>query len=294
MHLDLLLGEHVGIGRQVGSQILGGHAVLCQLGHAYAAEVEVIEPLLLRVVPRVPLRRGCLRDRVAVLHLVLAVDHERDVVGRRHLGRETLLAEDERLERMQEVLEGQARQRPMHPAVGRTEEIVEAGMEPRLEVSPAHLGIDVRRPRDGERIHPVLVLEDVRGVDGVLASAARHQHVIAAVGAPVAREHIAQLPLALGPVGPGIFPFREAARVAHPVGAEVDRLLLRFRGVLVLDGRGGPLVGDHAPRAEAHLARQAEFRLERWRRAHASAPRRRGRRRSRIARPTRPLFSGWN
>ena len=265
-----------------------------QLGYAHAAEVELVEPLLLREVARVALRRRRLCDWVAVLYLVLAVDDERDAVRRRQLRRQPLLAEDERLEGVQEIFEGQARQRAMYPSIGCTEIVVEAGVDPRLEVSPANLGVCVGRPRHGERIHPVPVFEDVRGVDGVLAAAAGHQHVVASIGAPIAREQVEQLTLALRPVRSRVLPLREAARVTDPLGVEVNRLFLRLGRVRVLDGRGGTLIGNHAAGAETYLTRQPELGLERHRRTHAGPTASPLTNEPRIASPTSPLFSGWN
>ncbi len=231
-------------------------------GHAHPAQVQILEPRLAREVAGLALRGGGFPERVAVLHLVLPVDHERDVVERREAGRQALLAEDEGLERVQEVLEGEPGEGPVHPPVGRAEVVVEARVQPRLEVAPAHLRVDVGRPRHGERIHAVLVLEQVRGVDRVLAPAARHQDVVPAVGAAVAGQQVEQLALAGGPVD-ALLLLREAAGRAHAGRVEVNRLLLRFAGVRVLDGGRRALVGDHAARAEAHVRGQAELRLER-------------------------------
>ena len=59
--------------------------------------------------------------------------------------------------------------------------VVEAGVDPRLEILPAPLGVDVRRPGHRQRMHAVLVLQHVRGVEAVLAAGARHDAVVAAV-----------------------------------------------------------------------------------------------------------------
>ena len=60
----------------------------------------------------------------------------------------------------------------VHEPVGRHQQVVETGLDPPLVVAPAPLGVDVRRPRDRERVHPVLVLELVRGEEAVLAARA--------------------------------------------------------------------------------------------------------------------------
>jgi hypothetical protein len=107
---------------------------------------------------------------ITVLGLVLAVEHQRQVEQQRHLRGERLLTEDERLERMEEVFHRQPGKQAVYPAVGRAQVIIEAGVDPGLMVPPAPVGVDVGGPGDGERMHPVLVLQHVRRVEAVLAT----------------------------------------------------------------------------------------------------------------------------
>ena len=163
-----------------------------QLVHRDAAEIDLALVLRGEVAP-VALGAVGVRARVAVLGLVLAVEHERDVEQQRHLRREVLLPEDEGLERMEQVLDREPGQQPVHAAVRRVQVVVEAGVDPGLEVLPAPVGVDVRRPGHGERVHAVLVLEHVRGVEAVLAAGAGHQAVVVPVVAAVAVAQLAQL-----------------------------------------------------------------------------------------------------
>ena len=131
------------------------------------------------------------------------------------------------------------------------EVVVEAGVDPRLEVLPAPVRVDVRRPRDRERMHAVLVLEHVRRVEAVLAARAGHEAVVAAVVACGSgrRARAAASSRSVQSIVPSLL-LGEPAGVADALGVEVDRLLLARLRVLVLDGGVRPLVGDHAARAE--------------------------------------------
>jgi hypothetical protein len=256
MHLDLLPIDLLGVGGQVRLQLVRVDAeLLLQVGDRRAAEVD------LRLVGRgevrpVALRRLGVGDRVAVLGLVLAVEDERNLVQQRHFRRQRFLAEDERLERVEQVLDREPGEEPVDAAVRRAQEVVESGVDPRLEVLPAPLGVDVRRPRHRERMHAVLVLQHVRGVEAVLAARAGDEAVVGPVLAAEAVAEVLQPALALAPVDHPLLLLGHPAGVADAVGVEVDRLLLAVPGVLVLDRRVRPLVGDDAAAAERDLQRQ--------------------------------------
>ncbi len=196
---------------------------------------------------------------------------------------------------MEQVLEGEPGERAVHAPVGRAEIVVEAGVDPRLEVAPAHLGVDVGRPRHGERIHAVLVLEQVGGVDAVLAPAARHQHVVAAVGAAVAVEQVDAAPARARPSPPASFSSAKRQAAHTPSASKWMVSFFDSRGVRVLDRGRRPLVGDHAAGAEAHVRGQAELGLERMAGSGTAAASGPGHERAGgSASPTSPLFSGWN
>ena len=83
-------------------------------------------------------------DGVAELGLVLTVEHQRDTELRSHLGCQLLLAQNERLERVEQVLRRKAGQQAVGHAVGRTQVVVKARVDPRLHVLPAPGRVDVR------------------------------------------------------------------------------------------------------------------------------------------------------
>mgnify|MGYP000388127923 FL=1 len=107
-----------GFGRQVDGQIgLVHFVVLLQLAQADTAQINVVV-----VVDRkeVLIAQGgvVVGNRVAELGLVLAVEHQRDAKLRGHLGRQLLLAQNERLERVEQVLRRKAGQQAVGHAVG--------------------------------------------------------------------------------------------------------------------------------------------------------------------------------
>lgn len=68
-------------------------------------------------------------NRVAELGLVLAVEHQRDAKLRGHLGRQLLLAQNERLERVEQVLRRKAGQQAVGHAVGGAQVVVKARVD---------------------------------------------------------------------------------------------------------------------------------------------------------------------
>ena len=197
-------------------------------------------------------------NRVAELGLVLAVEHQRDAKLRGHLGRQLLLAQNERLERVEQVLRRKAGQQAVGHAVGGAQVVVKARVDPRLHVLPAPGRVDVRGPGDGQRVHTVLVFQQVRGVEAVLAAGAGHKAVIAAVVLAVLVAELAQLLLAQGPVDmavglvvAGMAGITDAVLLNdHRFLDGVDRMLKLIAGV-------GLLVAHDAFLAELHVPGQA-------------------------------------
>ena len=181
MHLDVVLLQVTGLAGQVDGQVRLVHTkVLLQLAQRNAAQIDVIEIVGGKEV-FVPQGAVVICDRVAELGLILAVEHQRNAKLRGHLGCQLLLAQNEGLEGMEQILGGQAGEQPVGQAVGGAQVVVKPGMNPGLEVLPAPVGVDVRRPGYGERMHAVFVLQKVGGVKAVLAAAAWYQAVVAAV-----------------------------------------------------------------------------------------------------------------
>ena len=151
---------------------------------------------------------------------------------------------------------GQARQQPVHAAVGRRQDVVEPGVNPALKVLPAPVGINVRRPCHGQRVHSELGFEHMGGIEAVLAAGARDDAVVPTIGAPITVAQIGELALAHLPVDAGLL-LGHPAGVADAVVVEVDGGLLGFAGMPKLDRRVGALVGDDAALAKADGAGQA-------------------------------------
>ena len=209
----------------------------------------------------VPQRALVVRDGVAELGLVLAVEHERNAELGGDLGRELLLPQYKRLERVEQVLGRQAGQQAVGQAVGGAQVVVEPGVNPRLEVLPPPGGVDVRRPGHGQRVHAVFVFQQVGGVKAVLAAGAGHQAVVAAVGFAVTVAQFAQLLLALRPVDVAVgFLAAGVAGVAHAVRLDDHGLFLGKGRVLKLIAGVGLLVGHDAVFAKGHGLRQAVIR----------------------------------
>src|SRR5699024_9453619 len=86
--------------------------ILLQLPQRHAAQIDVVEVVGGEEMG-VPQSRVVVRDGVAELGLVLAVEHQRDAEFGGHLGRQLFLAQNERLERMEQVLGGKAGEQTM-------------------------------------------------------------------------------------------------------------------------------------------------------------------------------------
>ena len=203
-------------------------------------------------------RRVVVGDGVTELGLVLPVEDQRDTELGGHLGCQLLLAQDERLEGVEEVFGGQAGQQPMGLAVGGAQVVVKPGMDPGLHILPAPGGVDMGRPGDGERMHAVLILEQVGGVETVLAAGPRHQAV---VGAVVLAVLVAEFPQFLFPQGPvdvtvGLV-VAGVAGIADTVLLNDHRLFDGVDGVLKLIAGVGLLVAHDAFLAELHMLGQA-------------------------------------
>ena len=197
-------------------------------------------------------------DGVAKLGFVLSVEHQRDAELGGHLGGKLLLAQDKRLERVEQILGGQTGQQAVGHTVGGAQVVVKPGMDPGLHVLPAPGGIDVRCPGDGQRVHAVLVLQQVGGVKTVLAAGAGHQAVVAAIIFAVLVAQFPQLFLAQRPVDLAVrLVMAGVAGIADAVVLDDHRLLDGLNGMLKLVAGVGLLVAHHALFAELHVLGQA-------------------------------------
>ena len=203
-------------------------------------------------------------DLLAVFAGHFAVEDQRDIQLRGHLGNEGLLAQDEGLERVQQIDRRVAREQAVDLAVGGVEEVVKtADMQPVLEVLPTDVGIQVGRPRDRQRMHAVLVLQQVRLHRTVLAAAAAHDAIVAAVVLAELVAQLDQLALALVPVDFTCFLQEvEAAGVAHPFVVEAQRRFGRGLAVRILVAGHRLLVRHIACLAELDHSGHAIHHLE--------------------------------
>ena len=126
------------------------------------------------------------------------------------------------------------------------------GFAPSVEITSPPLSIDVGRPGDSEGVHPVFVLEDVRGIVTVFAPTAGDDAVVEAGARAVLRAQFAELFLALSPIRFRLS-LRYATGIANPFLVKVYRFLGALRVVRVLYRRVGPLVRDGAFTAELYL-----------------------------------------
>ena len=144
--------------------------------------------------------RVVIRNGVAELGLVLAIEHQGNAELGGHLGGQLLLAQNERLERVEQVLGRQTGQQTVGHAVGGTQVVIKPGVDPGLHVIPAPGGVDMRCPSHRQGVHAVFVFQDMSGIKAVLAAGAGHQAVIAAVIFAVFIAQLTQLFFAQGPV----------------------------------------------------------------------------------------------
>ena len=285
-------------GRQIGLQVAQGQPVFVhepgngQPGQMEAGEVGHGEIGLLAQ------GTGGLGDGIAVLGLGLAVEYQRNVELQGDLRGQVLLAENEGLEGVEQVFQAQPGEEPVNPAVGLEGDVVEpAGLDPGQEILPAVVGVEQGRPSHGQRVHAVLIFEQMGGHDAVLAAAARHQAVVGAVVFAMPVEQGQKPALAVLPVDV-LLAFGVAAGVAHAFLVDAKRRRDPVRGMQELGIGGRPLVGHDAAGAKPDFAGEPVAGGEglghgdsshgAWSLAAAtSATNRRYR-----ARPSRPLRSG--
>ena len=116
----------------------------------------------------------------------------------------------------------------------------------------------MRGPGDGQRVHTVLVFQQVRGVEAVLAAGAGHQTVIAAVVLAVLVAELAQLLLTQGPVDMAVgLVVAGMAGITDAVLLNDHRFLDGVDRVLKLIAGVGLLVAHDAFLAELYVLGQA-------------------------------------
>ena len=182
----------------------------------------------------VPQRGFIVRNGIAELGFIFAVEHQWDAEFRSHFRSKLFLAQNERLERMEQVFGGEPCQQAVRHAVGRTQVIVKARVNPCLKVLPPPGRIDMRRPGDGERVHAVLVFEHMRRVKTVFAARAGHKAVVASVCFAVTVAQLPQPALPVLPVDPAPLVAAGVAGVTHTVLPDVHAFFHAVDGMLEL------------------------------------------------------------
>ena len=146
----------------------------------------------------------------------------------------------------------------MGHAVGGAQVVVKPGMNPGLHVVPAPRGINMRRPGDGQRVHAVLVFQQMGGVKAVLAAGTGHQAVVAAIVFAVLVAQFPQFLLAQRPVDLAVgLVMAGMAGIADAVLLNHHRFLDGLDGMLKLIAGVGLLVAHHALFAKLHMFGQA-------------------------------------
>ena len=262
-HLNVVFLQIGGLAGQVDGQIgLVDLVVLLQLAQAHAAQIDVVIVIDGKEM-LVPQGGVVVRNGIAELRLIFAVEHQRDAELGRHLGRQLFLAQNEWLEGVEQVFGGQTGEQPVGLAVGGAEVVVKAGVDPCLHVLPAPRGVNVGRPGDGEGMHAVLVFQKMGGVKAVLAAGAGHQTVVAAIGFAVLIAQLPQFPLPLGPVDAVVgLVVAGVAGIADAVLLNDHGLFDAVPGVLELIAGIGLLVAHHTFLAELHMAGQTVVGLQ--------------------------------
>ncbi|MPM89584.1 hypothetical protein SDC9_136696 [bioreactor metagenome] len=160
---------------------------------------------------------------------------------------------------MEQVFGRKAGQQAVGTAIRGAQVVVKPGMDPRLKVIPAPRGINMGSPSDGQRVHTILVLQQMCGVKAVFAATAGHQTVIAAVVFAVTVAQLAQLLLALVPIDSDFFVFAGDTGVANAVRADMHAFFDAVDRVLKLVAGVGLLIAHDALFAKLHVTRQPIF-----------------------------------
>src|SRR6266404_1556664 len=94
----------------------------------------------------------------------------------------------------------------MDPAVWLESDIVKAAyLDPVEKILPAIVSVENRRPGNGQRVHAVFVLEQVRGVGAVFTATAGDNAVVVTIIAAVLIQNFQQLPLSRFPINLVLF-----------------------------------------------------------------------------------------
>ena len=241
------------VGGKIGRHIVERQSVLLdQLCDRNASQGH-LRQILQSKIGLVPQGLLVVGDRVSIFGLVLAVKDQGNFIPNGQLRRKVLLSQDERLKGMQQVLNRQSGQQSMHAAIRLECDIVESSdFDPIAKILNADVCIEYGRPGNRQRMHAVLVFQDVRRVCAVLAAASRDKAVIRTIVSTIAIEEADKF--AFPPLPVDVFlPLRHSACIADTFVVKLERPMAMFLSVFKLDGRGWSLIGHHAARAILNL-----------------------------------------
>ena len=119
-------------------------------------------------------------------------------------------------------------------------------MNPRLEIFPAPLRIDVGCPSHGKGVHPIFGFQDMRCIKTVLTPGPWQDAVVRTITLAVLVADITQLLFPINPIDTMAFALSEITSVTNAMLIKMDRCLLRILGVFVFNCGIGALVGYHA------------------------------------------------
>ena len=143
---------------------------------------------------------------------------------------------------MEQIIHRKPSQQPVHPAIRGCQQIVVARMDPRLKVLPTPIGIYMRCPCDGQRMHAVFIAKNVRCKETVLAARTGHYAVIAAIFAAMPVAKIFQCAFAFFPIYCLLLFLGKPAGIANALLVEIDCSLLGRLSVRIFDGRVWSLI----------------------------------------------------
>src|SRR3989338_2248523 len=158
----------------------------------------------------------------------------------------------------------------MNAAVRFQSDIVKpSDVNPIAEVLPANFRVESWGPCDGQRVHPIFVLEDMGSIATILSPAPRDNTIVGAIVAPVFVQELQQLAFPLFPIDLLLL-LGEATGITNAISVDMQRSNFPISSVPELDTRARALIGHHATLTEYNLFRQSVFRFELFR--HFAVP----------------------